>query len=177
MPHIKHMEVDHKGKYWLTNFSAKRRKNNVTSSDHYPVMLVLDMSFKVSKPKRVSQFNFKDPVGQMNFFKMTEKNNKLLNIFSTHGAFEDQVSHFEKSMNSIYHQVFPKIRDKKRKFKEDEVGFLIENRKRLKLSANCDRNKQAIEELEEKIIERTEHAYAERVYEAIGSMKMVNLII
>ena len=75
-------------------------------------MLVLDMSFKVSKPKRVSQFNFKDPVGQMNFFKITERNNKLSNIFSTHGAFEDQVSHFKKSMNSIYHQIFPKIREK-----------------------------------------------------------------
>ena len=45
LPHIKHMQIDHKGEYWLTNFSAKKRTNKVTNFDHYPVILVLDMSF------------------------------------------------------------------------------------------------------------------------------------
>ena len=170
MPHVQHMQVDHKGQYWLTNFSAKKRKNTVTFSDHYPVILVLDMSFKIVKPKRESQFNFKDPVGQMKFFEMTEKNSKLSEIFSTQRAFEDQVASFEKNMNSIFHQVFPKIREKKRKFKEDEVGFLIAKRKKLTLNASSVENDQAVEEVEQMIITRTEHVYAERVFEAIGSI-------
>ena len=113
LPHVKHMKVDHEGQFWLTNFSAKRRLNKVTHSDHYPVMLFLDMSFKIDKPERTSQFNFKDPEGQVKFFHMTDKNTKPSNIFSTNNAFTDQVSMFEKTMNSIYHQAFPKIREKK----------------------------------------------------------------
>ena len=77
LPHIKHMQIDHKGEYWLTNFSAKKRTNKVTNSDHYPVILVQYMSCSATKPKRISQFNFKDPVGQMEFFEMTDKNHTL----------------------------------------------------------------------------------------------------
>ena len=104
LPHVKHMTVDHDGLYWLTNFSARRKIYKVTHSDHYPVMLVLDMSFRVAKPQRNSQFNFKDPEGQVKFFNMTNNNNKLCNIFSTKKTFTEQVAIFEKTMNSIYHQ-------------------------------------------------------------------------
>ena len=170
LPHIKHMQVDHDGEYWLTNFSAKRRINNVTQSDHYPVILVLDMSFSNSKPLRTSHFNFKDPQGQKMFFDMTNINPKLSKVFSTQTAFTEQVSIFEKTMNSIYHQAFPKIRDKKRKFKEDDVGLLIEKRKKLKSNPSSEENFKAIDEIEEQILEKTEDTYAQRVFETIGDI-------
>ena len=170
LPHVKHMQIDHEGKHWLSNFSAKKTANKVTNSDHYPVILVLDMSFRVSKPERVAQFNFKDQLGQVKFFKMTDKNRKLSDIFATDSAFENQVTSFEKTMNSIYHQAFPKIREKKRKFKKDDVGFLIEKRKKLKLNDSSEENDKAIEEVEDDIIAKTEHIYAERVFETIGNM-------
>ena len=115
LPHVKHMKVDHEGQYWLTNFSTKRKTNKVTHSDHYPVMLILDMSFREAVPQRTSLFNFKDPKGQVNFFNTTDKNTKLANIFSTKKTFIDQVAMFEKTMNSIYYQTFLKIREKKTK--------------------------------------------------------------
>ena len=77
---------------------------------------------------------------------------------------------FEKTMNSIYHQAFPKIREKKRKFKEDEIGHLLEKKKKLKTNPRTDDNKQEIDEIEEKIIKKTEDKYAERVFEALGTM-------
>ena len=61
----------------------RKRINNVVHSDHYPVMLLLDMSFKVCKPQ--------DPAGQLKFFNMTENNTNLFKIFSIHNAFEQQV--------------------------------------------------------------------------------------
>ena len=61
----------------------------------------------------------------MEFFKMIENNTSLPQIFTTQNAFEQKVSCFEKTMNSIFHQTFPKICDRKRKFKEDDIGFLI----------------------------------------------------
>ena len=93
----------------------KEKTNKVTHSDHYPVMLILDMSFREAVPQRTSLFNFKDPKGQVNFFNTTDKNTKLANIFSTKKTFIDQVAMFEKTMNSIYYQTFLKIREKKTK--------------------------------------------------------------
>ena len=134
------MEVDHVGKYWLTNFGAKVKRNKVTTPDHFPVILVLDLSYKMAKPNRNTHFNFKDPQGQMSFFNMTNDNRRLAETFSTNDTFKNQVSNFEKSMNRIFHQVFPKIRERKRKFKEDEVGYLIERRKKLKLNPPSQEN-------------------------------------
>ena len=101
---------------------------------------------------------------------MTDKNKKLSEIFSTQTTFENQVSMFEKTMNSIYHQSFSKIREKKRKFKEDDVGFLIEKIKKLKSNPSSEENTKALENVEDLIIEKTEQTYAERVVEALGNM-------
>ena len=115
LPHIKHMEIDHEGQFWLTNFSAKKVNNKVTNPDHFPVMLVLDMSVNISRPQRKKYFNFKDSEGQIRFFDMTNNNRNLSEIFSTKDTFQNQVINFENTMNKIYHQVFPKIREKKTK--------------------------------------------------------------
>ena len=111
---------------------------------------------------------------------MTDKNTKLSKIFSTKTTFSDQVSMFERTMNGIYHQTFPKIREKKRKFKEDDIGHLIEKRKKLKINPSSDENDKAIEGIEDKILEKTEDIYAKRVFEALGGMtgedgKMCNM--
>ena len=87
---------------------------------------------------------------------------------------------FEKTMNSIYHQAFPKLREKKRKFKEDDIRHLIEKRKKLKTNPTSAQNEKAIDDIEDKILEKTQCIYAERVFEALGSMtgedgKMCNL--
>ena len=73
-------------------------------------------------------------------------------------------------MNSIYHQSFPKIRERKRKFTEDDIGFLTEQRKKLKLNSSSDSNERHIEDIEEQILAKTEDIYAKRVIEAIGNM-------
>ena len=115
-------------------------------------MLVLDMSFRVDKPPRTSHFNFKDPGGQVKFFNLTDKNTKLSTIFSTKRTFTDQVSMFEKTMNGIYQQAFPKIREKKRKSKEDDIGHLIEKRKKLKTNPISAENETEIDNIEDKIL-------------------------
>ena len=71
---------------------------------------------------------------------MTDNNSRLSKIFSTEDAFDQQVVNFEKAMNSIYQQSIPKIRERKRKFKEDDIGFLIEQRIKLKLNPSSDSN-------------------------------------
>ena len=91
-------------------------------------------------------------------------------VLSTRATFTDQVSSFEKTMNQIYHQAFPKICEKKRKFKEDNVGYLVEKRKILKKNPSSEKNDMEIDIVENKILEKTEDTYAERAFEAIGNM-------
>jgi hypothetical protein len=125
LPFIKHMKIYHQGKYSVTNFTAKKRINQNVNPDHFPVILTLDLSLPSTIPKRVTEFNFKYQEGQMRIFNMTDNNKKLAETFATNNTFKSQIIRFEKNINSIFHQTFPKIREKKRKFKEDEVGYLI----------------------------------------------------
>ena len=65
---VKHMKIDHEGKYALTNFNSKKTVGRVTTSDHHPIILTLDLSIPPTKVVRTSNFNFKDTEGQKTFF-------------------------------------------------------------------------------------------------------------
>ena len=75
---------------------------------------------------------------------------------------------WENQVQSFFHQSFPKIRHRKRKFREDEVGYLLEKRKRLKLGPKTDDNDKKMDALENRIIEKIEGKYAKLVKETIG---------
>ena len=167
---IKHMNIDHEGKHSLSSFRSKKKTGKVTLSDHYPVILTLDLSIPIVAQVRSSQYNFKDSEGQMLFHHMTDNSTKLTQAISTGGTFKDKVSKWEKQLKSFFFQAFPKIRHRKRKFNEDEVGFLLEKRKRLKLNPVSPDNDRFIEEVEELIVSKTEHKYAEIVKETLGGI-------
>ena len=131
LPLVKHMEVNHDGKHNLTNFKAKKYSGNTTESDHKPVIIVLDLTVPPEKPERTQFNNMKDIEGQMRFYNMTSNCNKLAKIFSRDDTFQTKASLWDKLVNKHIQQSFPIIRHKKRKFKKDEVGFLIEKRRKL----------------------------------------------
>ena len=71
---IKHMKIDHEGMYGLSNFSSKKKVGKVTTSDHHPIILTLDLSIPPTKAVRTSNFNFKDIQGQKTFFSHDRSN-------------------------------------------------------------------------------------------------------
>ena len=168
LPLIKHMEVNGDGKYNLTNFKAKKYNGCATESDHKPVILVLDLTVPPEKPERTQFNNMKDIDGQMRFYNMTSNCNKLTKIFSTDDTFQNKASRWDKLVNKHIYQSFPIIRHKKRKFKKDEVGFLIEKRRKLNQNPESPENEEEIERLECEIVSKTEGKYAEKVKETIG---------
>ena len=129
-PLIKHMKIDHERKYGLSNFNSKKTVGKVTIPDHHPVLLTLDMTIPASKPNRTSHLNFRDSQGQMLFHDMPDDTSKLTEAISTVGTFKEQVTKWDKQVKSFIHSAFPKIRNRKRKFKDDEVGFLLEKKKK-----------------------------------------------
>ena len=116
LPLIKHMKIDHLRNYGLSNFRAKNTTGKVTSTDHHPVILELDLTIPTDKPVRNSEYNFKDKEGQMLFYHMTNNTDKLEKALSTVGTFQRQVSMWERQLKSFIYQSFPKIRHRKRKF-------------------------------------------------------------
>ena len=84
---IKHMKIDHEEKYMLSNFRAKKN-GKVTSSDHFPVILTLDLTIHAAIPKRKLYFNFKSNEGQVKFCHMKNNTRKLSKIFLTQTTFK-----------------------------------------------------------------------------------------
>ena len=104
---VKHMHM-HKEKFMLSHFRAKRN-GKVTSSDHFPVMLTLDLNVPVAIPKREVNFNFKSQEGQILFHNTTNNSTSLSKIFHTGATFDKQVSRWEKQVQRFFHQSFSKM--------------------------------------------------------------------
>ena len=142
----------------------------MTSTDHHPVILELDLTIPTDKSVRNSQYNFKDKEGQLLFYHMTNNTDKLEKALSTVGTFQRQVSMWERQLKSFIYQSFPKIRHRKRKFQEDKVGFLLEARKKLKRNPPTPKTEMDIDELESRIASKTEFQYNQIVKETLGEM-------
>ena len=150
------MRVDHKRDYGLSNFKDKKVVGRVTTTDHHPVILTLDLTIPIMKHISKSHYNSKDKVGQMMFYHRTDNSSKLQEALATDGTFQTQVTRWGKQLKSYIYQCFPKIRHRKRKFEEDEVGFLLEEMKKLKRSPDTAETEKEIDELELKIASKTE---------------------
>ena len=108
---VKHMEVDHVGKYKLTSYKHKK----IVPTDHSSVTLVMDLEIPTMKPERIVNYDFRNVEGQMQFFHMRYKNKYLSEVFSTGITFQDQVTAWRKRIKSCFFMSFPKIRHRKRK--------------------------------------------------------------
>ena len=166
LPLVKHMEVDHENHYKLTSFKAKK----IVPTDHNSVLLVLNLTIPKDKPDCTSFFNFKNSEGQVNFFHMTDNNNSLSEAFSTDKTFQQQVRDWDRAVKSCMHQSFPKIRHRKRKFRDNDVGVLLEKRKKLRLNPPSAQNDVDIISIEEDIVAKTEVDYSKKVREALGDI-------
>ena len=164
------MKIDHNQKYGLLNFRAKKESGKVTMSDHHPVILTLDLSIPKEKPIRRSFLNFRNTEGQMMFHNMTKNKSELSEIFSTPVTFQSQVKVWERKFKSCVFKSFPKICHRRRKFRVDEVGHLIEKQKKLRLDPATAQNEKEIDKIEEQIVQKTEMKYSQLVKETIGEI-------
>ena len=128
-----------------------------------PIILTLDLSVPPSKHQRTSNFNFRDSLGQM-----TNNTTKLSEAFTTKNTFDNQAAAWEKQVKSFLYQAFPKIRHRKQKFREYEVGHLLKRRNKPKSSHTTLDVAEEIDTVENEIVDKIELKYANRVKEIIG---------
>ena len=170
LPLIKHMEVDHDGKYLLTNFRPIMKGKKVTCTDHKAVILTLDLTFSKLKLPRSNYFNFQNKDDQMKFFNMTTNTNLLSNSFSTHQTLEAQAKVWNRNLHKIIQQSFTKIRHRKQKFRENDIGNLLQKRKKLKMDKPADYVTNEMHQLELQIASKIEEKHYKKVKQTIGDL-------
>ena len=91
--------------------------------------------------------------------------------FQNSKSFPNQVKDWERNLKCFIVQSFKKIRSRKRKFCETEVGKLLEERKQIKLDLKNNpsdhiENKKTV--IEGKIFEATEQEYKKKIQDTLG---------
>ena len=163
-PHVSKMYVDEQGLHRLTNFFHKQGRP--TETDHSTLVLHIDLKFKPIKPHRVEEYNFRSTEGQNRFQVLTTDTNMFSECFKSNKNFSTQVTNFEERFKMIQAKSFCKIRTRKRKFAETEVGKMLEARKKLKLELNSHPSKETeakLKDIETKIAQETEYKFAKAV--------------
>ena len=129
LPHVSKMYVDEQGLNKLTNYKQGR----VTETDHSTIVLHIDLQFNPIKPHRIEEYNYRSTECQNRFKVLTTNTHMLSSCLESNEEFSTQVTNFEDMFKKIQAQSFCKIRTRKRKFAETEVGKMLETRKKLKL--------------------------------------------
>ena len=171
LPYVNKMCVDEQGKYQLTKFSHKQ--NKITETDHSTLVLQIDLEFPVLKPQRIEEYNFRSIECQNKFRELTTHTQQLSNCFENNQLFSQQIANFERNFQHVISNSFFKIRTRKRKFSETDIGKLLEARKILKMEVAenpTNKAKVKLSEIEATIAKETEVQFSKRVRENLGHL-------
>ena len=126
------MRVDEEEQYVLTNFVQKNKNKGVKKSDHRTLILDLNIQFTKIKPDLKEVFNFKSEYCQNKFKTITEQETKLVECLNSDIALEEKAKIWQKTLESVFHKSFTKIRVKNSKKKSNSQDtMLISERKSL----------------------------------------------
>ena len=102
-------------------------KKKVTHSDHFTLVLNLNISYKRKRPERHEYYNFKDCIAQQAFKDVLNKEDNLVRCFDTSEDFEVQFNNWWKQLNILFFRCFEKVRYTG-KIKKTETTELFERR-------------------------------------------------
>ena len=171
LPFVSKMVVDEQGIHQLTKFSHKHDK--VTETDHSTVLLHINLKFQRLKPQRIEEYNFRSTECQNYFNVLTTQTEQLSKCFENSKTFSEQTTDFENKLKNNISQSFYKIRSRKRKFDETNVGKMLERRKKLKIEVAenpTDEATKQLKDIETKIAKETEHQFSKKVKENLGHL-------
>ena len=169
LPFVTKMHVDVQGENQLTNFRGINHRGKITESDHAKIEIDVSLQYEVKKPLRVEAYNFKDVDSQKVFKEITSISNSLSDCFKSMEPFQKQIKKWEHVLKSHVVTAFPKIRSRKRKFCETDIGLMLEERKKLKLEMNP--NIVKIDNLERDIAIKSSENYVTQIREIMGHLK------
>ena len=114
-PFIKKMVVDEQKEFTLINLAQVKKNNRLVETDHNAIIVEMEFETEINKQNREELFNLKSKSGQDAYFKETEKNEDLLQVFQTNLSFDIQSLKWKKILTNILQKCFNKIRVVKKK--------------------------------------------------------------
>ena len=174
LPHVSNMHVDEHGEHQLTNFYSIQNRGKTTESDHSKVELKLNLQFPQAKPVRTEAYNYKSDECKKYFRHLTRNTRKFSMCFEGEEKFPEQIISWERNLKRCIIQSFPKIRSRKRKFSETEIGKLLEERKKIKLELLATPSEQLEKkktDIENTIAKATEVEYMQKVEKVLGHIE------
>ena len=176
--------IDDKRKYVLTKFSKQNGRGKNIESDHNPIFASFNLTYNVKKPElRREIFDFKNKEGQKKYFNATNFSNKFASCFNPDKSTEQNTNQYFKTLDSVLHQCFDKIRIKSKvpshKNHKSEIQAKIEERSRLKVSLESSQCKllstiiqQHIEDTDDFLSEKISEKNAKRISEQISELSL-----
>ena len=141
-------------------------------TDHAKIELDLNLKFEVQKPFRNEAYNYKSTEGQTYFKSITSNTDELSACFKSNEPFQKQVKKWEHMLRSHVVKSFPKIRSRKRKFCETEIGRLLEERKKLKQNEHLENDFDVkVSGIDTEIANKIGDKYRTQIYETMGHIK------
>ena len=145
-PFLKKMVIDEARQHVLTNFNPIRAGGKAIETDHNTEFLKLNIQYQKKKQDRVELFNFKNVESQENFLTLTSQTQKISDCFKQEIKFEEQANKWKKTLDSVCHQAFKKVRITPYKPQVTKISKLMEERKSMKLKIKMTDDKQKCEE-------------------------------
>ena len=169
LPNVIKMQVDEQGVNQLTNYYGTTHNKKPTETDHSKVELDIDWKFKIQKPQRIEAYNYRSQECQKYFKNITSNTTAISSCLESKEPFQKQIKKWEHTLKSHVIAAFPKIRSRKRKFTESDIGKLLETRKQMKLDTSNDRSDE-IAQVEAEIGNRISISYIKKIQETMGHL-------
>ena len=143
--YIKSLSIDHRREYPLSSYLKDKPKH----SDHFTLIIDLDIQYQRRKKVRVEQFNFHSQEGLDKLKMILNSENNLLNCFNTDKNPERQIEDWFLAFDKILGRCFKKVRITDTR-KETEESKLFKERTELVQKLKRDPgNVQLVEEKDE----------------------------
>ena len=150
-PFLEKMTIDEARQHVLTNFNPIRTGGKAIESDHNTEFLKVNLQYQKKKQERVELFNFKNLECQENFRILTSQTEKFSGCFNGNHNFEENAKKWKKTLDSVCHQAFKKVRLTPNRPQHTKISELMDERKSLKLKIKMADNMEKCEEFRNQI--------------------------
>ena len=126
------MTIDEKHEFPLTNFRKTKNKQYSNDSDHFSLLLEMNLKIENTKEKNVLIINYNDEAAKLKFKELTDNTIELTECFEGNATVEEKAKQWKETLLKIVNMAFKKIRIRKKTKKQIKQTKLIQMRNKLK---------------------------------------------
>ena len=150
LPFVTKMIIDNDNDHRITNFNNVKKGGKTTEADHTPMWIEINLKISPEKTEKIELTNFKDPVAQKNFKRMTDETEEFTRCTESEKNITDKIEIWKHLLNDHCKKSFKKMRIRKKKLKPSKADKLINERNKL-IKNHKEENSEEIKKLDMEI--------------------------